>query len=99
MFIEPYTGGVACAAAAAAAAATEHCTRLMELDDQLCRFVERADCNVLHTIILRDFFFFDPDDFESFFCLSENFCSKTAKSHNKNKTNNVCEGLKDELLL
>ena len=53
VFIEPYTGGVACAALAAA---TEHCTRLMELDDQLCRFVERADCNVLHTIILRDFF-------------------------------------------
>ena len=36
--------------------------------------------------------------FRKFLLSIGNFCSMTQKSHNKNKTNNVSEGLKDELL-
>jgi hypothetical protein len=81
VFIEPYTGGLACVAAAA----TEHCTRLMELDDQLCRFVERADCNVLHSMVFPEIFCLGPDDFESFFCLSETFVARPKKVTTKIK--------------
>ena len=84
VFIEPYTGGVACAAAHSGGGGDR---ALYSIDGAWRPIVSICRKGWLQCIThyYSSRFFFDPDDFESFFCLSETFVARPQKVTTKIK--------------